>query len=371
MISSTLIWFLLLPVFCGIALWWFVGRGKEGAIVSGIFSVVAMAVVGIIFTVTGAVATSDTEIWNGKITGKDRVHGSYVRSYECNCSTDSKGNRSCQTCFENHYTVHWTAKSTIGSFQIDSADWTNQGVYALPNPARYTAVVVGEPCSRPHSYTNYVQAVPGSLFTPSAASLKTQFANLLPSYPDRTHDIYRGTHFVTAGYSTPDAGAWNAGLAELLKDRGPIKQVNAIVVIAKTADPNYVYALRDHWEGANKNDVVLVIGSAAWPKIDFVDVISWTKSELFKVQLRDNVMAIGAIQREPILTALASQIDTNFERRRMREFEYLKVEIDPPTWLLVLTALLIIGGAVGVVFLNESQGWSRGRRYQVSRRNFR
>lgn len=368
MISTTLLWFLLLPILCAIALWWFVGRNKEALIVSAVYSIISMAVVGAIFGITGAVATSDTEIWNGKITNKERIHGSYVRSYECNCTTDSKGNRSCSTCYEDHYTVHWVARSTIGDFAIASADWTNRGVYALPNPARYSAIVIGEPCSRPHRYTNYVQAVPGSLFTPSAASLKAQFGPLLPKYPDTTYDIYRGTHFVTAGYSTPDAPAWNAGLAELLKERGPTKQVNAIVVIAKTADPNYVYALRDHWEGANKNDVVLVIGSSAWPKIDFAEVISWTKSELFKVELRDAVMTLGVIQREPILTAIAAQIDKNFERRRMREFEYLQVEIDPPTWLLALAVALVIGGAAGTVFVVNGKSWTPranrfGRRY--------
>lgn len=362
MINTTLILFLLLPVVVAIGLWWFVGRNRDAAIISGIFAAAAAVVVGIIFMVSAGVATSDTEIWNGKITGKDRVHGSYVRTYECNCTTDRKGNRSCQTCYENHYTVHWTAKSTVGSFDIDSKDWTSRAVYLVPDPPRYTSVVIGEPCSRTHSYTNYVQAVPGSLFTPSAKSLKETFANLLPTYPDQTYDIYRANHFVTAGYNVPDAGLWNAALAELLKERGPKKQVNAIVVIAKTADPNYVYALRDHWEGANKNDVVLVIGTAAWPKIDFVDVISWTKNELFKVQLRDNVLAAGVIQREPILGILGAQIDTNFERRHMSEFKYLSAEIDPPGWLLFMTVILIFSGAVGTVYA-VNQGMFSTRRY--------
>jgi len=367
-INSTLIWLLVLPAILAIALWWLIGKNKEGLIVSGVFTAASMAVVGIIFAVSSGVATSDTEIWNGKITAKDRVHGSYVRSYQCNCTTtrDSKGNSttSCQTCYEDRYTVHWTARSTVGDFSIDSKDWTSRSVYLVPDPARYNAVVVGEPAARANSYTNYVQAVPGSLFTPSAKSLKERFANLLPKYPDQTYDFYRANHFVTAGYNVPDAATWNTALGEMLKDRGPKKQVNAIVVIAKTADPDYAYALRDHWEGVNKNDVVLVIGSAAWPKIDFVEVLSWTKNELFKVQLRDSVMAAGVIQRDSILGMLASQIDTNFERRRMREFEYLKAEIDPPFWLLALTIVLMIGGAAGTVYLVNGQSWTpRVRRF--------
>lgn len=358
MINATLIWFLLIPIFLAIAVWWFIGRDKQALIAAAIYAGIAMGVVGGTFAVSSGVATADTEIWNGKITGKDRVHGSYVRSYSCNCTTDSKNNTTCQTCYENHYTVNWSAASTIGGFSIDGADWTSSGVYALPDPQRYLNVMIGEPCSRSHSYTNYVQAVPGSLFTPSAADMKKQFAALLPKYPDQTYDIYRGQHFLTPGYTTPDASAWQSGIAEMLKDRGPVKQVNTIVVIAKTSDPNYVYALRDAWNGAKKNDVVVVIGSAAWPKIDFVDTISWTKNELFKIQMRDNLMALGAIQREPVLDVIGKQIDTNFERRHMREFKYLKVEIDPPAWLMILLALLLFASAPATVYLYNGQSWT-------------
>jgi hypothetical protein len=146
--------------------------------------------------------------------------------------------------------------------------------------------------------------------------------------------------------------------------------VNAIVVIAKTDDPNYEYALRDAWEGANKNDVVLVIGSKNYPTIDFVRVISWTKNELFKVELRDNVQELGTIQRAPIMNLLQTQISKNFERRRMREFEYLKAEIDPPTWVLVTIIVLILGSMGGAyAFCTGMFGNRRsplGRRYTNS-----
>src|SRR5690554_6260129 len=50
---------------------------------------------------------SDTELWNGQVTEKKRDHGHYLRSYQCNCTTDSNGNTSCQTCYEDRYTVDW------------------------------------------------------------------------------------------------------------------------------------------------------------------------------------------------------------------------------------------------------------------------
>jgi hypothetical protein len=76
-------------------------------------------------------------------------------------------------------------------------------------------------------------------------------------------------------------------------------------------------------------------------------VISWTKNELFKVQLRDSIQELGTIQRAPILSALQEQIGKNFERRHMAEFKYLETEIDPPTWLMITTVIVLLLGGVG------------------------
>lgn len=66
--------------------------------------------------------TQDFEVWNGAITSKDRTHGSYVRTYQCNCYTTCSGTGSsqtctthCSTCYENRYTVSWDVGSTVGN----------------------------------------------------------------------------------------------------------------------------------------------------------------------------------------------------------------------------------------------------------------
>ncbi len=361
MINDTLIWFLLLPIIGAIAIWWFTGHETENLIPAGVYVLVSALAITLTFFIASSSATSDIEIWNGQVTAKSRLHGEYQKPYECRCRQvpDCTGTgkdrrcgtkRECDTCYEDRYTVTHKCDTTLGAFTIQHLDRSSRSVYNEPDPLRWVQINKGDPVSKTNTYTNYVQAVPESLFKPAGASLKQRFAGLVPAYPDKVYDHYKIDRFLTPGYSSPDATAWNAALSELVKERGPRKQVNTIVVVAKTADPDYVHALRDAWEGANKNDVVLVIGSAQWPKIDFVEVISWTKKELFKVQLRDEVLALGSIQRQPVMDILARQIDTNFERRRMREFEYLQAEIDPPFWLLATLFTLLSAGAVGVVF---------------------
>ena len=365
MVNVNILWFSLLPILVCAILWNTVPLNsvKDKSIMSGIFFAFSLLFITLAFLISSGVATSDIEIWNGKITSKDRIHDHHLESYECNCRTTTSGSgqdarttTTCDTCYTDHYTVAWVCNSTLGPYEIDKKDWTSRAVYALPNPARWSSINIGDPAAKRHRYTNYVQAVPESLFKSSPEKLKLQFASLTPAYPDSVYDFYKINRVLAPGHSVPDLADWNNDISMMLRDLGPSKQVNVIVVIAKSDNSNYEFALRDAWEGANKNDVVLVIGSKEYPKIDFVRVISWTKNEKFKIELRDNVQDLEQVNRPEIVKILQAQIVKNFERRHMKDFEYLQNEIDPPAWVLAITAVLIILAGVGV-YLNYTGGF--------------
>lgn len=362
--NQLLIWLLLVPVIVGVAIWVVnrENRDMQAVLVGvGAFVVVSFLVTLSLFFIAKGSATDDVEIWSGQVTGKTKDLGSYEQPYDCFCSTDSKGNRSCRTCYETHYTVKWDCQTTVGNFRINDVDSTNKNrAYSTPDTPRWLQIAVGDPASKRHNYTNYIQAVPNSLFTPSSADLKAKFASLIPAYPDKVYDFYKIDRVLTPGYSMPDIAQWNQNLSLMLRELGPTKQANAILVIAKTDDPNYEYAIRDAWEGANKNDVVVLVGSKNFPTIDFVRVISWTKSEIFKVELRDRLMDAGVVNRQ-MIDVIGEQIGKNFVRRKMAEFEYLSNEIDPPTWLVILDILLVLAGGVGAHMLINNNNYSRRR----------
>lgn len=324
-----------------------------------------MLVVGAAFGLSHGSATGDIEIISGKIVSKDRIQKTYEEAYDCNphqvqSGKDANGRPTYttkyDTCYRTHWTVEWVANSTVGEFQIEKFDKTSKSVWNSPDPVRYTNTVIGEPAAKQHRYTNYIQAVPNSLFAKVDGTVKNKFKGYLPNYPDQVYDLYKINRLVTQGVTVQDAKAWNDDLSNMLRELGPAKQVNAIVVLTNIIDPSYADALKDHWDGANKNDVVLVISTEDGKNINAAHVISWTKNELFKIELKDRIEDIQVLDRVQIMQTLDSQIKKNFDRRKMKEFEYLDTEIDPPNWVIILTAVILVLGYLGAGFYIRSQG---------------
>jgi hypothetical protein len=336
----------LLPVLVALACRYFWPHEicwKEWAVSAGIGAVLTLILIGSGFMYS----TGDVEILNGKITSKEREHGHYEESYDCNCSTDSNGHRSCNTCYRDHYTVTWRANSTIGTFDIDHIDRTSRSVYNTPDPSRYTIINVGDPASRTHRFTNYVRAVDRSLFHFSVVD--ERYINMLPQYPSNIYDIYKIDRVIPVGVNVPDLRQWNDDLSNMLKDLGPTKQVNASIVFVN-ADQAYLESLRTHWLNGKQNDVVVVVGTKEYPNIDWVGVLSWSDNELFKIELRDAVYVLKTIDRSTMLQTVHQHVAKSFTRKHFEDFDYLKYDVDPPEWSIVLSLLLGIASALGMSY---------------------
>ena len=307
--------------------------------------------------------TADTEIWNGEVVSKDRIHGSYVESYDCNCRdvteyyTDHEGKRKsrsvrkCDTCYRDHFTVEWTCQTTLGTYRIAKEDWTNNKVYSLPDPARYAEIKMGDPVSKTHSYKNYIKAVPQTLFNPANETLKAKFANQIPAYPINIYDFYKIDRVIPVGVNVPDLKLWNTKLSHVLKTLGPKKQANVVIVMVKNPDENYFYALQDAWAGAKKNDIVVVIGvSSLAEKPLWANVIALTDNSLFKIKLRDDIMSLDSLTADGVINTIYKNTSETFKRKSMKDFKYLENEIDPPTWVIITSLLVNIFAYVGFWF---------------------
>jgi len=287
--------------------------------------------------------THDTEVLNGQVTKKDWQRVSCEHSYACNCRPISCGKdcttTHCDTCYEHFYDVSWYVYTSINrTFTINRID--RQG---LEEPGRWTSTQIGEPIAVTHGYTNWIKAVPESLFTPESDSAMALYKNQVPDYPLDIYDYWRLDRVLSDGVYI-DVRQWNDRLSEALKTLGPEKQINAVILLTKISDPNYVYAVKTKWLTGKKNDAVIVIGSDKDGKtISWVRVFSWSKDQLFNISLRDDILALNTLDATKVIDALVDNTKKHWTRRSMKEFEYLASQVQPPTWAIVLAIIFSVG----------------------------
>jgi len=336
---------LIFPVLVALVLF-FVGKHtitlKEFLIHIAAQVLVAGASVGIIYWMD----TSDTEIWNGRITNKRKVQVPCSHSYQCNCRPSCSGsgkNRTCttvcDTCYRHLFDFDWrlylSTNETINIRRVNE-----QGTR---EPPRFTRAKIGEPTSTAHSYTNYIKGSSDSLF--KKHGLVEQFKGAFPPYPGSIYDYHR----LDRAIGVPKD--WSLALSELNADLGAIKQVNIIFIATTQKDSMFGEALEQKWLGGKKNDVVAIVGTSG-KTIKWAYVIAWTDKELFKVSLRDALMEVGELDKDKVMKAIRTNVSKHYVRKPMADFEYLRASITPSVlqWVIAMLIGLVISGILGFVF---------------------
>lgn len=330
----------------------------------------------------------DKEIWNSYIT-KAEYHEAWTErvAYECHCrdtgcTTCGTGSsrhkcgctRTCDTCYRNDY--HPPAWSYIingeGSSNCEKVNYGeiarlfgneqktilhHSGQVSIGDGNMYSVSYTRKqgtliPASTEHSCVNYLKA---SFSIKKKTGIKNKYAKLLREYPGIHEGSFGNIEFNRVINVGVNADAkWLRGLDRRLDEDlsllGSRKQVNIIVYLVNTADQNVVQAIRENWIDGKKNDVIVVIGSTSFPKVDWVQVVAWTKSELFKVTLRDRIYDSKSIaDYNSLAEIISSQVGKSnqaggFQRMSMEELEYLTADISLPWWEQLL--IVLIGGLV-------------------------
>lgn len=329
---------------------------------------IAISMVGVLLISWGLLAAgtysslSDTEVLNGKVTGKEKVRVHCRHSYECHCYTSCSGygknrscSRHCQTCYEHGFDNDWDVYTTVGNHSISTVD--RQG---LIEPPRWSQVIIGEDAHDTRTYVNYIKGAPESLFN---KLLLVQDKYPIPNYPSSIYDYYRINRVVEVAVHLDPAvkAELNSRLNLMLRDLGPQKEVNVVPVFT-SYDANFARALEAAWLGGKKNDIVVVVGLNKDQTINWTYVFSWSKKSIVNYEIKNSLEELDNLDPISYTAIVEKGIKTSFVRRSMNEFEYLKDSIVPPTWCLVTALMLAFFGALGAgVFFSQPQ--NRFNRY--------
>lgn len=338
---------LFIPIAIGLIAFLISGRKitpKELALQEGIVIVVVI----VMYYVMLSGKTGDTEFLNGQVTEKHTDTQGCCHSYPCNCHNVCSGsgqNRSCSehcdTCYQHSHDVFWEASSSTGSQVYYNGC---NGPYS-DTPHRYDLIYVGEPTAEEHGYTNYIKGNPNSILRREAVS--PSLLAQVPEYPT-VYDYYRANRVLDLGVQGVDVDRLNHELGFINAQLGAKRQVDIILIITKESDQTFAEAIRQKWLGGKKNDVVVVIGAPAFPQIAWVDTVSWTQEEGMKINIRDNILAMGTFDGHKALGIIAFEIDNGFKRRHMRDFQYLQAGIEPSTNQTF--ALFLVAALLSIIF---------------------
>ena len=315
---------------------------KEFAIQMSVQLLIAIGSMGIMYSYN----TSDTEILNGRISDKKREEVTCSHIYCCSygtCCSGSGKTRSCRTCCKmtcrrHSYDVDWAVYTTIDSgFNVQRL--SSQG---LEQPPRWTAVKIGEPYSATHNYENYVKASPDSLFR--YEGLVEKYKDILPEYPNDIYDYHRLDRFITLGFTVENQKEWNDKISEVASDLGASSEANIVFVVGLNIPNDYYYALKQHWIGAKKNDIVIVASIDKESKIQWTEIMAWSNDKIFEVVLRDHIMDVGVLEVDQVLDHVKQDTLKYFKRKPMSDYEYLKSSITPTLtqWIISMLIGLIV-----------------------------
>jgi hypothetical protein len=239
--------------------------------------------------------------------------------------------------------------TTAGDIAVNEID--RRGIKM---PPIWKKAYIDEPVSIIKQYTNYIQAVPSSVFDDVIDEDFSRFNHLIPDYPLDLKNEYHYQHVRAIGADVDQLPKWNTMLAEVLKDLGPEKQVNVLVLFVATQDDRYLQALEKSWLKGNKNDVIVVIGTTEFQKMEWVGIITWSPVVEFKVQLQEKIQSVGKIDPNLIIPIIKQQILNSFERLHMQDYSHLKDQIKPSDDILwVILGILLIGPIIYTFFAHK------------------
>lgn len=324
------------------------------------------AVLSLIWWGGNAMTGMDTEILNGSVTGKHawqfschtNTSNPCQNGYMCHIHTVCTGSgkdRSCHTesdtCYVYPWEKNWYVDTNLPNKTVEIDRIDKQGRF---EPERYHSAKVGDPASQTHSYKNLVRAASSTLYRDDLAK-ETANQSLLPEYPVKIVDYYRIDRIITPNSILKTEAAWNNEMSKILAKLGPTKQMNMVVVIVDGAQKDYPFGLRSFWKGFKKNDAILVIGTNKGV-IAWAEVMSWSKAPIFDFKMRSMLLdyqgkSVNDIDPTELFSKVYTVSNENFVRRSMSDFEYLRSDIPPPSWLVWLSTIVAVIFGIGTSIL--------------------
>jgi len=333
----------------------------------------------------------DTEYWNGHVTKFEYFEKWTERvTYTEQVCNGSGKSRSCRTVTKtrnDYHAPYWQLCTSNGEIVSISSNEFEQAARKFGQKEidirRSNQVSFGDgdkyisypnitiPSAIPHSYTNFVTAAKNAVIKQEVSDAEIAQGikdKSLRPYPAVYEDGMGVPNIMRVIDTTNSIGVLNylKDLNVLANKNGKIKQVNPIIYITNR-DRSFKATLEAYWKKAKKNDAVLILGiDEGTGKVVWSDVIAWTNNTDFIVDMSNGFDSFNIkTDRQKIINRFDNLIITEYKRKPMKEFSYLKENITLEWYwqLIVLLGNIVISFFITRYFLTnherKSRNWGR------------
>jgi hypothetical protein len=270
---------------------------------------------------------NDTEVISGVVTGR----------------TTEK--RPCQHKGEHEYDKDWLVHFSTG----ESVTIKREDPQGRIQPDRWILAQIPEPASFLRAYPNYVKGMPEEIFKYNDVAAVEKYKDVLPSYPRLIYDYYRVNRLVPVNFpKLPDRYKKDTaeqsmqretvsnlrGMLTTINSRiGTDKEANVILVLVSMLQDDFFSAIKSHWRGAKKNDIVVVIGIDKTYTIRWASAMAPADNESYPSQLSEAIMKVKKIkdkkEQEQLIGAIEKSVRKDFKRRHFDDMDYLLMTTIP------------------------------------------
>jgi hypothetical protein len=137
---------------------------------------------------------------------------------------------------------------------------------------------------------------------------------------------------------------------------GPSKQFKLFVLFFKNQSMEVVNKQKSYWEGGNKNEFVVCIGTDNSGNFEWVDAFSWMNKPSLEVEVEEFISNNEDLKLKKFADWIPKQVVDHWKRRDFKDFEYLQLELTETQIWWVMIVLMIYNIIMSIwVVNNESE----------------
>lgn len=133
---------------------------------------------------------------------------------------------------------------------------------------------------------------------------------------------------------------------------GSKKQFKMFILFFKGKSMDIVHKQRSYWEGGNKNEFVICMGTNNFGGLEWVKCFSWMDKPELEVEVESYLSSQENIDLKAFSEWMPKQVEEHWHRKDFKDFDYLQVELTETQlwWVMIIIMLYNIGMAIWIVF---------------------